>query len=97
MLLAVAIFEHCSVVFYELNFKSNELTFIPLKKEMRYTHKIPLKTIRMSKKTPNMLVTCGDEADVTIKLWNIGVSLSEPVTQTNTSQIKHKYMTQGHG
>lgn len=28
LLLAVAIFDHCSVVFYELHFKNNELSFI---------------------------------------------------------------------
>lgn len=34
-------------------------------------HKIPVKTIRLSKKQPNLMVSCGDESDVTIKLWNI--------------------------
>ncbi len=63
---------------------------------MKNIHKIPVKTIRLSKKSPNLLVTCGDENDLTVKLWNIASSLTEPVNQINTSQIKHKYMTQGH-
>ena len=80
MLVAIAIFDHCSIIFYELTFKDMALTFVKLPKEMRFIHKIPVKTIRLSKKTPNLLVTCGDESDLTIKLWNIAVSLTDPVT-----------------
>ena len=95
MLVAVAIFDHCSVVFYELSFSSGTLIFSPLSKQMLNIHKMPVRTIRLSKKSPNLLVSCGDESDVTIKLWNVQ-NPSEPVTQINTSQIKHKYMTQAH-
>lgn len=56
-----------------------------LEKEMKNIHKIPVKTIRLSKKSPNLLVTCGDELDLSLKLWNLTQSLSEPVNQINTS------------
>ena len=63
---------------------------------MKNIHKFPVKTVRLSKKSPHLLVTCGDETDLTLKLWNLSQSLTEPVNQINTSQTRHKYMTQGH-
>ncbi len=39
-------------------------------------HKMPVRQIRLSKKNPNHMVSCGDESDVTVKLWNIAGSLS---------------------
>ena len=41
------------------------------------------------------MVSCGDESDVTVKLWNISSSSNEPITSIATGQIKHKYMNQG--
>eukprot|EP00347_Sterkiella_histriomuscorum_P020835 403336284 len=95
MIIAIAVFDHCSVVFQELSFADNKLKFTPLIKQMVNIHKMPVRQIRLSKKNPNLIVSCGDESDVTVKLWNIAGSLTEPVSSINTSQIKHKYMTQG--
>ncbi|CDW79586.1 UNKNOWN [Stylonychia lemnae] len=95
MIVAVAIFDHCSVVLHELSFQNDQIKFTNLNRALSNIHKIPVKTIRLSKKQPNLMVSCGDESDVTIKLWNISTSSSEPITQISTSQIKHKYMTQG--
>ena len=33
-----------------------------------------------------------DQSDLTIKLWNIGSSVVEPISTINTSLNKHKYM-----
>jgi hypothetical protein len=42
------------------------------------------------------VVSCGDEHDLYVKLWNLSSSRTEPVNQIQTNQIKHKYMAQGH-
>jgi hypothetical protein len=52
--------------------------------------------LRMSKKHAGLMVTCGDESDLFIKLWNLASSKTEPVTAVQTNQIRHKYMSQGH-
>jgi len=39
-----------------------------------------------------MLVTCGDESDLFVKLWGSG---SEPIQAIQTNQIRHKNMAQG--
>ena len=70
-LVAIAVFNHCSVYFYELTCKDESVAFRKVSKQMENIHKIPVKTIRLSKKQPNLLVTFGDESDLTIKLWNI--------------------------
>ena len=44
-------------------------------------HKIPVKAIRFSKKHNNLMVSCGDEADLYLKLWNVSTSSNEPVNQ----------------
>ena len=41
------------------------------------------------------MVSCGDEADLYLKVWNIASSTTEPVSQLQTNQIRHKYMVQG--
>lgn len=38
------------------------------------------------------MVTCGDENDLTLKVWNIASSTTEPINQLSTSTMKHKYM-----
>lgn len=73
----------------------NKLSFSQAKKEILNIHKMPVKAIRLSKKQNNLLVSCGDESDLYIKLWNVANSGSEPVNQINTSQIKHKLLAQG--
>ena len=61
-------------------------------------HKMPVRMVRLSKKSVNMLVSCGDEADLYVKLWNVGQIVSgkdiEPSRQVQTNQIKHKTMAQ---
>jgi hypothetical protein len=95
MLVAVAIFEHCSVEFFELSYSDGKLLFTALpSKKMTGIHKIPVKQIRLSKKQPSLMVSCGDEADVFVKLWSVGKT--EPLGQTQTNQIRHKFMAQGH-
>ncbi len=42
------------------------------------------------------MVSCGDEGDLYIKLWNVSSSASEPVSQMQSNQIRHKYMVQGY-
>ena len=42
------------------------------------------------------MVSCGDENDLFVKLWNVSSSTSEPINQFQTNQIKHKFMSQGH-
>jgi len=44
-------------------------------------HKFPVKAIRLSKKHNNLMVSCGDDADLYLKLWNVSSSNSEPVNQ----------------
>jgi hypothetical protein len=42
------------------------------------------------------MVSCGDEQDLYIKLWNLAVSKTDPVNAVQTNQIRHKFMVQGH-
>ena len=51
--------------------------------------------VRLSKRQPNLMVSCGDENDLFVKLWNVSSSTNEPINQFQTNQIKHKYMAQG--
>lgn len=96
MLVAVAIFDHCSVEFFELSKAEGKLTFRLLEgKQMQGIHKMPVRQVRLSKKQPNLMVSCGDETDLYIKLWNLASSRSEPVNQFQSNQIQHKYMVQG--
>lgn len=62
---------------------------------MMNIHKIPVRQIRLSKKHPNIMVSCGDETDLYVKLWNLSANKSEPVNQIQTNQIRHKFLTQG--
>ena len=84
MLVAVALFDHCSVQFFELSRTSADPSNLVFKhlpdKTMTSIHKIPICMLRMSKKHPGLMVTCGDESDLYIKLWNLASSKLEPVT-----------------
>jgi hypothetical protein len=95
---AVAIFDHCSVEFFDLSRGADgKLNFTLLPgKHMQNIHKFPVKQIRLSKKQPHLMVSCGDESDLYIKLWNLASSKTEPVNQFQSNQIQHKYMVQGH-
>lgn len=100
MLIAAAIFDHCSVEFFELTRSSEEklvFTHIP-NRQMTGIHKMPVKQVRLSKKQPNIMISCGDESDLYVKLWNVSSSSSTtqaPVNSIQTNQIRHKYMAQG--
>jgi hypothetical protein len=98
VLVAVAIFDHCSVEFFELSRAGGEkLVFTPLPgKKMQSIHKMPVRQVRLSKKQPQLMVSCGDESDLYLKLWNLAGSKTDPVNQLQTNQIKHKFMTQSH-
>lgn len=97
MLVAVAIFDHCSVEFFELSRQGDKFAFTSLpNRHMQNIHKLPVKQIRLSKKQANLMVSCGDESDLYVKLWNLTSSKTEPVNQVQTNQIRHKFMTQGH-
>ena len=72
MLVAVAVFDHCSVEFMDLTYSNGKLTFTHLEnKKMVNIHKMPVRMVRLSKKQPHIMVSCGDESDLYIKLWNI--------------------------
>ena len=43
MLIAVAIFDHCSVIFYELNFERGKLSITERNLKMTNIHKMPVK------------------------------------------------------
>ena len=93
MQIAVAVFDHCSVQFFELNKSGETMTITKLDKQMQNIHKIPVKSIRLSKKQPNLMVSCGDESDLFIKLWNVAAgNTSDPVNSIQTNQIRHKYL-----
>jgi WD40 repeat protein len=95
MLCAVAIFEHCSVEFFDLTAQDGKLQFTALPdKKMTSIHKMPVKQVRLSKKQPSIMVSCGDESDLFVKLWSVGKS--EPLSQVQTNQIRHKFMAQSH-
>lgn len=89
MLVAVATFDHCSVEFFDLSRlpadpKKLVFTHLPGKK-MSNIHKIPVKQVRLSKKQPSIMVSCGDEQDLFIKLWNLSASKTDPVTSIQTN------------
>jgi len=50
MVVAIAIFDHCSILVHELSFNNNQLKFSNLNRTIANIHKIPVKTIRLSKK-----------------------------------------------
>jgi hypothetical protein len=52
---------------------------------MTSIHKIPVKNIRLSKKHSHLMVSCGDESDLYVKLWNLSSIKSEPISQVQTS------------
>lgn len=83
MLIAVAVFDHCSVEFFELTRnRGDKLVMTALtERKLQNIHKIPVKQIRLSKKNPNLLVSCGDESDLYLKLWNVAKKSSEPINQ----------------
>jgi hypothetical protein len=86
MLVAVASFDECKVLFYELSLNQSTkklvLTRIP-DRELKNIHKFPVKQVRLSKKNANLLVSCGDESDLFVKLWNVASAstsqASEPI------------------
>lgn len=51
-----------------------------MKKELTHIHKMPVNKVRLSKKQSNLMVSCGDEADLWVKLWNVASSSSDPVS-----------------
>ena len=55
---------------------------------MASIHKMPVKQVRLSKKQPSVMVSCGDESDLFVKLWSVGKA--EPLSQVQTNQIRHK-------
>ena len=62
-------------------------------------HATPVGKIRLSKLFPRLLVTCGYERDVSLKLWNVAAQGGEKepakcLHQLSTSQLKHKHMAQ---
>jgi len=57
-------------------------------------HKFPVGSVRLSKLQARYLVSCGDETDVTLKLWNIASACTEALSTTSTSQLRHKRMSQ---
>ncbi len=86
MLVAVASFDECKVLFYELSFNQSNKKLVLTRmtdRELKNIHKFPVKQVRLSKKNANMLVSCGDESDLYVKLWNAatasGSQASEPV------------------
>lgn len=83
ILIAVALFDHCSVKFFELSRSAadpSKLVFKDLPdRHMMNIHKIPVCMIRLSKKYPQLMISCGDESDLYVKLWNIATSRTEPV------------------
>jgi hypothetical protein len=83
MQVAVAIFDHCSVEFFDLSCtQGGKLVFTALSnKLMTNIHKMPVRQIRLSKKHPSIMVSCGDESDLYVKLWNLSLSKTEPVNQ----------------
>ena len=54
--------------------------------------------IRFSRQFPKLLVSCGDEKDIKLKLWNVGQKQDDekavPLHTQETIQIKHKAMAQ---
>ena len=85
MLVAVASFDHCKVLFYELAYLEHngvkKLVFsLKNERELSGIHKFPVKMVRMSKHLPNAMISCGDESDLFVKLWMAsGSKSSEPV------------------
>lgn len=79
MLIAIACFDHCKIIFYELSMQNNKLKYELLNRELVNIHKFPVKQVRLSKKQPNLMVSCGDENDLFVKLWNVSSISSEPL------------------
>jgi hypothetical protein len=88
MLVAAAIFDHCSVDFFELTRSPSDgklvFTLLP-NRQMTTIHKIPVRMIRLSKKHPHLMVSCGDESDLYLKMWNLSSSKTDPVSQVQTN------------
>ena len=52
-------------------FSNGQLAFSSLQNTLLNAHEIPVNKVRFSRQFPRMLVSCGDERDVKLKLWNV--------------------------
>jgi len=70
-LVAVSTFDHCMIKVLPLAFHREQFTFGPVQNTLMNVHAMPVGKIRLSKQFPRLLVTCGYEKDVYLKLWNV--------------------------
>lgn len=70
-IVAVSCFDHCQVKVLQLTFHKEQFTFSPVQNTLMNVHAMPVGKIRLSKNYPRLLVTCGYEKDVYLKLWNV--------------------------
>lgn len=70
-IIAVSSFDHCQVLVLHLVFHKETFTFSPIQNTLKNCHTMPVGKIRLSKNFPRLLVTCGFEKDVYLKLWNV--------------------------
>ena len=69
---AASCFDHVEVKVLNLTFANGKFEFTPVQNTLRNCHVAPVGKIRLSKKYPRLLVTCGYEKDCYLKLWNVG-------------------------
>jgi WD40 repeat protein len=95
-ILALACYDKCKVAFLKIQREGGKLKVLKEEKvnPIEFPHKMPANCVRLSKNYPNLVVTCGDEQDTMVKLWNL-TQPNEPMSKIETSQVKHYSMGYG--
>ena len=68
---AASCFDHVEVKVLNMIFANGKFEFKPVQNTLKNCHIAPVGKIRLSKKFPRLLVTCGFEKDCYLKLWNV--------------------------
>lgn len=82
---AVACLEYRQVRIYQLTLKQGAFTLSPIQNTIQHVHTKPCCKVRLSSSYPRLLVTCGDQDDCQLKVFNISKSDSEPLGKISTS------------
>jgi len=70
-IVAASTFDHCQVKVVNLVFHKEAFTFSDIQNNLMNCHVAPVGKIRLSKNFPRLMVSCGFEQDVYLKLWNV--------------------------
>ena len=77
LMVAVSCFDHCEIKVLNVIFHKEAFTFSEIQNNMSNCHVAPVGKVRLSKNYPRLMVSCGFDKDVYLKLWNVTTKAPE--------------------